>query len=277
MKIMVTGGDGQLGRALKKCLSDYEHIIALGSDLCDVTYPEHVSNAFCTFSPDFVIHCAGYTAVDRAEIENEICRKINVYGTQNVADACRLADIPLMFLSTDYIFDDNGTVPHEVNERRKALNNYGKSKIDAEDIVMKLSKYYIVRTSWVFGDGRNFVKTIYNLAQTASVINVVDDQIGSPTYSEDLAIAIYELIKKAPFGIYHITNEGICSWAELAEKVIELTHLNVRIKRVSTDEYPSTARRPLNSRLSKKILDEYNVSRLETWENALIRYINTWE
>ncbi len=274
---MVTGGDGQLGRALKKCLSDYEHIIALGSDLCDVTYPEHVSNAFCTFSPDFVIHCAGYTAVDRAEIENEICRKINVYGTQNVADACRLADIPLMFLSTDYIFDDNGTVPHEVNERRKALNNYGKSKIDAEDIVMKLSKYYIVRTSWVFGDGRNFVKTIYNLAQTASVINVVDDQIGSPTYSEDLAIAIYELIKKAPFGIYHITNEGICSWAELAEKVIELTHLNVRIKRVSTDEYPSTARRPLNSRLSKKILDEYNVSRLETWENALIRYINTWE
>ncbi len=182
-----------------------------------------------------------------------------------------------MFLSTDYIFDDNGTVPHEVNERRKALNNYGKSKIDAEDIVMKLSKYYIVRTSWVFGDGRNFVKTIYNLAQTASVINVVDDQIGSPTYSEDLAIAIYELIKKAPFGIYHITNEGICSWAELAEKVIELTHLNVRIKRVSTDEYPSTARRPLNSRLSKKILDEYNVSRLETWENALIRYINTWE
>lgn len=277
MKIMVTGGEGQLGRALKKCLSDYEYIIALDAALCDVTNPEHISNAFCTFRPDFVIHCAGYTAVDRAEIENEICRKINVYGTQNIAEACRAADIPLMLLSTDYIFDDNGTIPHEVNDKRKALNNYGQSKIDAEDIVMTLHKYYIVRTSWVFGDGRNFVKTIYNLGQISSVINVVDDQVGSPTYSEDLAVAIYELIKKAPFGIYHITNEGLCSWADLAEKVIELTHLNAKIKRVSSDEYPSKAKRPLNSRLSKKVLDKYNVSRLENWEKALIRYISTWE
>lgn len=277
MKILVTGGYGQLGKALKKCLSDYEQIIALDSDSCDVTNAAQITDSVRTYSPDLIIHCAAYTAVDQAESEPEICRRINVSGTKNLAEVCRAYDIPLMLMSTDYVFGNNGNMPHNTHDVRKALNQYGQSKIDAEDIVMSLEKYYIVRTSWLFGDGNNFVKTIYNLSQKNAVINVVDDQIGSPTYAEDLAFAIYELIKKGPYGVYHLTNEGNCSWADLAENVIELTHSDAEIKRVKSSEYGSKAKRPLNSRLSKELLDKYGIAHLPDWKDALQRYISTWE
>ncbi len=277
MKILVTGGNGQLGRALKKCLSGIVNIIALDSDSCDVTDNEHIDDVFRLYSPNFIIHCAAYTAVDQAEKDENMCRKINVCGTQNIADGCHKYNIPLMLLSTDYVFDNNGCIPHLEDDCRRALNVYGQSKIDAEDIVMELSKYYIVRTSWLFGDGNNFVRTIYNLSLTRNIINVVDDQIGSPTYSEDLAFSIIELIEKAPYGIYHITNEGTCSWAQLAQKTIEFTGLDTRINPVSSAEYGSKAKRPLNSRLSKNKLDRYGIARLPNWENALNRYIETWK
>lgn len=277
MKILVTGGDGQLGRALKKCLSSMDQIIALDSDSCDVTDNGQITASFCLYSPDFVIHCAAYTAVDQAEEDEQICRRINVCGTRNIADCCRRHNIPLMLISTDYVFDDNSSAPHSEDDRRRALNIYGQSKIDAEDIVMELPMYYIVRTSWLFGDGNNFVRTIYNLSRTRDVINVVNDQIGSPTYSEDLAFAIKELIDKAPCGVYHITNEGICSWAELAEKIVSIVGLDTRIDPISSVEYQSRAKRPLNSRLSKNKLDKYGISRLPHWEDALMRYIATWK
>ncbi len=277
MRILVTGGNGQLGRALKKCLNSSTHITALGSDLCNVTDMKSVLNAYSTYSPNLIIHCAAYTAVEKAETDSKICRLVNVLGTRNIVSVCSSTDTALMFLSTDYVFDDSISLPHQPNDVRKAVNIYGQSKIEAEDIVMTLSQYYIVRTSWLFGDGNNFVKTICNLAKDNKVINVIDDQIGSPTYSEDLANAIGELIKKAPFGIYHITNEGVCSWADLAEKALELIGSNTRINRISSQEYSAKAKRPYNSQLSKDKLDKYGISHLPCWEDALERYIKTWE
>ena len=249
----------------------------MDSDTCDVTDAAQIKSCVQKYLPDIIIHCAAYTAVDRAESETELCRRINVSGTRILADLCCACDIPLMLMSTDYVFGDNGDMPHSTDDVRNALNQYGQSKIDAEDIVMTLEKHYIVRTSWLFGDGKNFVKTIYGLSQKKAVIDVVADQIGSPTFAEDIAFAIHDLIRKAPYGVYHLTNEGYCSWADLAEKVIVLTGSDARINRVKTSEYISAARRPLNSRLSKSLLDKNSIARLPDWEDALQRYISLWE
>ena len=242
--------------------------------MCDVTNKNQIFKAIQSYKPDILIHCAAYTAVDKAENDVEICRQINVLGTQNIVFQCKKNDIPVVFISSDYVFDGKSNKPYSVDDERNALNQYGQSKIDAENIVMKYQKHYIIRTSWLFGDGINFVKTISSIALKNKEVVIVDDQVGSPTYTEDLALAIIKIIKKHKYGLYHVTNEGYCSWADLAQEAFLLQSIKCNIIRVTSDEYNSKARRPLNSRLSKKSLDHIDVDRLPNWRDSLAIYIN---
>ena len=276
MKILITGADGQLGRALQKQTNEGVELIPLGIDKCDVTNQRTVDTLFDELRPDAVIHCAAYTAVDRAERDPEQCRMVNVYGTENVAEACVQFHSALMLLSTDYVFDGKSQIPYETESVRNALNNYGRSKIAAEDVAGGVPEHYIVRTSWMFGDGDNFVKTVVQAGRKLEKLDVVDDQIGSPTYSEDLAPALLKILSEQAFGTYHITNEGFCSWADLAEESFRLMGFQTSVARVTSEQYNSPAKRPHNSRLSKVSLDKAGIGRLPHWKDALRRYITKY-
>ena len=249
MKILITGADGQLGRALQKQTNEGVELIPLGIDKCDVTNQRTVDTLFDELRPDAVIHCAAYTAVDRAERDPEQCRMVNVYGTENVAEACVQFHSALMLLSTDYVFDGKSQIPYETESVRNALNNYGRSKIAAEDVAGGVPEHYIVRTSWM---------------------------LGSPTYSEDLAPALLKILSEQAFGTYHITNEGFCSWADLAEESFRLMGFQTSVARVTSEQYNSPAKRPHNSRLSKVSLDKAGIGRLPHWKDALRRYITKY-
>ncbi|MGN0547011.1 MAG: dTDP-4-dehydrorhamnose reductase [Acutalibacteraceae bacterium] len=277
MKIIVTGSRGQLGSDVTAQLKK-EGIEVIEASLpeTDITDSQAVENLVAESEADGVIHCAAYTNVDLAESEKELCRKINVDGTLNIARSCKKHDIPLLFTSTDYVFSGEGNSPFETDSEKAPCNFYGESKLCGENAVIEnCDKYFILRISWVFGEnGKNFVKTMLRLAETKSEINVVADQIGSPTYTKDLAVLICEMIKTDKYGVYHATNEGFCSWADFAEKIMEYSNLPVKINRISSDEYKSAAVRPLNSRLSKKSLDEAGFCRLPDWQDALKRFLS---
>lgn len=278
MKIIVTGSRGQLGSDVTAQLKK-EGIEVIEASLpeIDITDSNAVENLVAESRADGVIHCAAYTNVDLAESEKELCRKINVDGTLNIARSCKNHDIPLLFTSTDYVFSGEGNTPFEIYSEKAPCNFYGESKLGGENAVIEnCDKYFILRISWVFGEnGKNFVKTMLRLAETKSEINVVADQIGSPTYTKDLAVLICQMIKTDKYGVYHATNEGFCSWADFAEKIMEYSDLPVKINRISSDEYKSAAVRPLNSRLSKKSLDEAGFCRLPDWQDALKRFLST--
>ncbi len=278
MKIIVTGSRGQLGSEVTAQLKK-EGIEVIEASLpeIDITDSDAVEKLVAESGADGVIHCAAYTNVDLAESEKELCRKINVDGTLNIARSCKKHDIPLLFTSTDYVFSGEGNTPFETDSEKAPCNFYGESKLDGENAVIEnCDKYFILRISWVFGEnGKNFVKTMLRLAETKSEINVVADQIGSPTYTKDLAVLICEMIKTDKYGVYHATNEGFCSWADFAEKIMDYSDLPVKINRISSDEYKSAAVRPLNSRLSKKSLDEAGFCRLPDWQDALKRFLSS--
>ncbi len=274
MKILVTGAEGQLGRALLQVGGGA--VMPVGTKLCDITKPEQVNACIRQIRPDVVIHCAAYTAVDLAETERELCWEANVTGTKNVAAACAEVGAAIMLMSTDYVFSGVGRQPYETTAERDALNQYGKSKIAAEDMVRQLERHFVVRTSWMFGDGPNFVKKICQLGRKKDAVSVVSDQVGSPTYAQDLARILLELAGAGSYGTYHATNEGYCSWAELAEEALGLMGIGAGIQPVTSEEYPSAARRPLNSRLSKASLDAAGCSRLPHWREALARYIKQY-
>lgn len=278
MKIIVTGSRGQLGSDVTAQLKT-ERIEVIEASLpeIDITDSKAVENLVAESRADGVIHCAAYTNVDLAESEKELCRKINVDGTLNIARSCKNHDIPLLFTSTDYVFSGEGNTPFETDSEKAPCNFYGESKLGGENAVIEnCDKYFILRISWVFGEnGKNFVKTMLRLAETKSEINVVADQIGSPTYTKDLAVLICQMIKTDKYGVYHATNEGFCSWADFAEKIMEYSDLPVKINRISSDEYKSAAVRPLNSRLSKKSLDKAGFCRLPDWQDALKRFLST--
>ena len=273
MKVFITGADGQLGRALQKRSSEYVEIIPFTSKACNIVDKKQVRKCICNIKPDIVIHCAAYTAVDQAEIEQEACRSINIDGTKNVALACEETGASLMLLSSDYVFNGLSSHPYEIEDRRDALNQYGRSKIEAENIVTQLKKHFVIRTSWMFGDGSNFVKTICRLGLRQHEVRVVADQLGSPTFAEDIAPLIIDIAKDYKYGTYHITNEGYCSWADLASESFRLLGIDAKVSRIMSYEYASLAKRPKNSRLSKKSLDEAGYCRLPTWQDALSRYI----
>lgn len=274
--ILITGILGQLGYDLAKELTKRgKEFIAPSLKELELTTEAGAKDFILAKKPDTVIHCAAYTAVDKAESEQELALTVNGLGTRWVAEACREIDAKMIYISTDYVFGGDGHVPYEVNDEKKPVNTYGRSKLLGEDAVsMILEKYFIVRTSWVFGiNGHNFIKTMLRLAETKNKINVVNDQVGSPTYTVDLARLLADMAATEKYGIYHASNEGFCSWAEFAREIFKQAGLDVEVDGIPTVEYPTPARRPFNSRLSKKSLDEAGFKRLPDWQDAVKRYL----
>ena len=280
MKLLVTGVKGQLGYDVCKVLSarGIEH---RGVDIedFDITNVQATHDYIAAYRPDGVIHCSAWTAVDRAEDELEKVRAVNAEGPRNIASACEEIGAKLVYISTDYVFPGTGDRFYEPDDPTGPLGAYGVTKLEGEQAVQALlERYFIVRVSWVFGkNGNNFVRTMLRLAETKSELNVVCDQIGSPTYTADLAPLLCDMVVTDKYGIYHATNEGICSWAEFAEEIFRLAGKRVKVNPVPTSEYPTRAVRPLNSRMSKAKLEEMGFSRLPDWHNALVRYLRELE
>lgn len=276
MRILVTGAAGQLGydvcRELAKLGIEHKGIDRAELDICDrAAVKEYVT----AYAPDAVIHCAAYTSVDKAEDEPELCMTINAVGTQNLAEVCKRLDCKLLYISTDYVFDGLGVQFYEVSDNFNPLGVYGAAKLAGELAVKSIcDKYFIVRISWAFGkNGVNFVKTMLRLAETHSEVGVVADQVGSPTYTADLAKLLVDMIQTEKYGVYHATNGGVCSWAEFAEEIFRLSGKDVKVNHLQTAEYPTKAKRPFNSRLSKDCLDKAGFNRLPEWQDALQRYL----
>ena len=276
MKVFVTGVKGQLGYDVVNEL-EKRGLEAIGVDIqeMDITDAESVNNVIGEAAPDAVIHCAAYTAVDAAEDNVEICRKVNAEGTRNIANMCKKLDIPMIYISTDYVFDGQGEIPWLPDDERAPLNVYGQTKYEGELAVQNtLEKYFIVRIAWVFGvNGKNFIKTMLNLGKTRDHLTVVNDQFGSPTYTYDLARLLVDMIQTDKYGIYHATNEGICTWYEFACEIFRQAGITVEVTPVTADQYPAKAKRPSNSRMSKDKLEENGFERLPSWQDALGRYL----
>ncbi len=276
MKVLVTGVKGQLGFDVMNELKK-RGLEAVGADIeeMDITDEESVNRFIMDAKPDAVIHCAAYTAVDAAEENEDICRRVNADGTRNIAKVCKELDCKMIYISTDYVFDGQGSRPWEPDEERHPLNVYGQTKYEGELAVQELlEKYFIVRIAWVFGvNGKNFVKTMLNLAQTHDTLTVVNDQYGSPTYTYDLARLLVDMVQTDKYGIYHATNEGICTWYEFACEIFKQANVSVKVLPVSAAEYRAKAKRPENSRMSKEKLTENGFERLPSWQDALGRYL----
>ena len=276
MKVLVTGVKGQLGYDVVNEL-EKRGMTAIGVDIdeMDITDAVSVNKVIKEAAPDAVIHCAAYTAVDAAEDNVELCRKVNAEGTANIAEVCKELDIKMMYISTDYVFDGQGERPWEPDDERHPLNVYGQTKYEGEVAVTDaLDKYFIVRIAWVFGlNGNNFVKAILNKAKTVDTLTVVNDQFGSPTYTYDLARLLVDMIQTEKYGFYHATNEGICTWYEFACEIIRQAGMDAKVLPVSADQYPAKAKRPTNSRMSKEKLTENGFEKLPAWQDALKRYL----
>lgn len=275
MKIIVTGSKGQLGSDLIPLLMGRGHEV-VGADLpeVDITDRANLQSFIEKEKPDAVIHLAAMTAVDKAEEEKEFCSLVNVTGTENIAEICGKMNIKMLYTSTDYVFGGEGDNFFETDSPVNPCNHYGLTKYQGEEAVGKFCrKHFIVRISWVFGiHGKNFIYTMLRLAENHDKITVVSDQIGSPTYTPDLSQLICEMIETEKYGIYHATNEGICSWAEFAEGIMNTFGKSTQIIPITSDKYPTAAKRPHNSRLSKSSLDESGFARLPHWKDALIRF-----
>lgn len=276
MKILVTGVKGQLGYDVMKVLHQRD-AACLGADIEDFDITDAAATAAFIerYAPDAVIHCSAYTAVDRAEEEAALCERVNVDGARNIAAACKKIGAKMVYISTDYVFPGTGEHFYETDDPIGPLNVYGKTKLGGELAVQELlERYFIVRVSWVFGkNGNNFVKTMLRLGQERDQVNVVCDQIGSPTYTADLAPLLCDMVATEKYGVYHATNEGICSWADFAAEIFRLGRCRAKVNPILSSEYPVKAVRPFNSRMSKKSLDAAGFSRLPSWQDALVRYL----
>lgn len=299
MKFFVTGVNGQLGHDVMNELVKRGHLgigsdiadnysrVSDGSAICsasyvslDITDKEAVQKIIEEIKPDAVIHCAAWTAVDMAEDDDkvELVRKVNAGGTQNIADACKTIDAKMLYLSTDYVFDGQGTKPWTPDcKEYKPLNVYGQTKLEGELAVSStLDKYFIVRIAWVFGlNGKNFIKTMINVGKTHDEVKVVNDQIGTPTYCCDLARLLVDMCETEKYGYYHATNEGgYISWYDFCVEFYKQYGLTTKVIPVTTEEYGlSKAARPMNSRLDKSKLVENGFTLLPTWQDAVKRYL----
>ena len=303
MKVFVTGVNGQLGHDVMNELykRGYE---ATGSDIADtyvgindfspvttmpyvkldITDTEEVNRVISGLEPglepDVVIHCAAWTAVDMAEDDDkvELVRNVNAHGTENIAKACKNIDAKMIYISTDYVFDGQGTTPWSPDcKDYKPLNVYGQTKLEGELAVSSiLDKYFIVRIAWVFGlNGKNFIKTMVNVGKSHDEVRVVNDQIGTPTYTLDLSRLLVDMIETEKYGYYHVTNEGgYISWYDFTKEIYKQYGLDTKVIPVTTEEYGlSKAKRPFNSRLDKSKLIENGFTPLPTWQDALKRYL----
>ena len=276
MRVLVTGIRGQLGHDVVKELTRRGlEAVGTGREEMDITDAVAVERVITESKVQAVIHCAAYNAVDKAEEDVENCRKGNVDGARNIATVCRKLDIKMLYVSTDYVFDGTGSRAWTTEDEPKPLSVYGKSKYDAELAVQELlTKFFIVRISWAFGiNGNNFVKTMLRLSETRDRLSVVNDQIGAPTFTEDLAVLLADMIQTEKYGIYHATNEGECSWYEFACEIFRMAGKTMTVTPVTAAEYGAKAPRPQNSRLSKEKLTENGFRRLPHWQSALERYL----
>ena len=276
MRVFVTGVKGQLGYDVMNEL-EKQGLEGIGVDIdeMDITDADQVNKVIKEAAPDAVIHCAAYTAVDAAEDNEEICRKVNAQGTENIAKVCEELDIKMMYISTDYVFNGQGERPWEPDDEREPLNVYGQTKYEGELAIEEhVKKFFTVRIAWVFGvNGKNFIKTMLNLGKTHDHLTVVNDQTGSPTYTYDLARLLVDMIQTDKYGRYHATNEGLCTWYEFACEIFKQAGIDVSVAPVSSDEYPAKAKRPSNSRMDKSKLTANGFQPLPTWQDALSRYL----
>ena len=283
MKYLITGVSGQLGYDVKRDLLgrgvSENDISSPRTAEMDITDRQAVENYVENFRPDVIIHCAAYTNVDGAESDPEVCQKVNVEGTKHLVEAAKQVNAKLIYISTDYVFNGESSEPYEVESQADPQSVYGATKYEGELAVQSYFKHFIVRISWVFGiNGHNFVKTMIKVSKGREVVSVVDDQIGSPTYTVDLAKFLIDLSKSDKYGTYHATNEGFCSWADFTEEIYRLSGITTKVNHVSTDEYIKIAgrpqaKRPHYSKLSKKVLEENGFTRLPSWQDATRRYI----
>lgn len=279
MKVFVTGVKGQLGYDVVNELEKRGHT-AVGVDIdeLDITDAAAVEAMLTEVKPDAVIHCAAWTAVDAAEDNIEKCRLVNAGGTENIAKVCKELDCKMMYISTDYIFNGEGTRPWEPDDPvTTPLNVYGLTKYEGEEAVRKnVEKFFIVRIAWVFGKGKNFIKTMINLGKTHDHLTVVNDQVGTPTYTYDLARLLVDMIETEKYGNYHATNEGgYITWYDFACEIFRQAGIEVDVAPVSSDQYPAKAKRPSNSRMSKQKLVDNGFELMPTWQDALARYLKT--
>lgn len=279
MKVFVTGVKGQLGYDVVNELEKRGHT-AIGVDIedLDITDAAAVDKMITEAAPEAVIHCAAWTAVDAAEDNEEKCRQVNVNGTENIAKVCKKLNCKMMYISTDYIFDGKGTRPWEPDDPvTTPLNVYGQTKYEGELAVRNnVEKFFIVRIAWVFGKGKNFIKTMLNLGKTHDHLTVVNDQYGTPTYTYDLARLLVDMIETDKYGNYHATNEGsYITWYDFACEIFRQAGIDVDVEPVSSAQYAAKAKRPENSRMNKQKLADNGFELLPDWKDALRRYLGT--
>ena len=273
----MTGASGQLGHDVVKHLITKSHTALTPSHKeLDIADCDSTSKYFKDYLPDSVIHCAAWTSVDLAEDNIDRCRAVNVNGTENIVKECKTRNIPLLYVSTDYVFDGSGNKPWTVNDEPSPINAYGLSKYDGEKIVLTHPLHFILRTSWLFGcTGNNFVKTIIEKTNTTDALRVVSDQIGSPTYSADLAPLILDMVMSDKYGTYHAHNDGFCSWYDVAVEILRAAEIDREIIPISSSQFPTKAVRPLNCRLDVSSLKNNGFYNLPHWKNAIKRFVQT--
>lgn len=279
MKLLVTGYKGQLGYdVVNEAHSRGIEAVGVDIDEMDITNAQQVNDVIKAGDYDAVIHCAAWTAVDKAEapeLLNKV-RAVNATGTQNIVNVCKELDIPVMYFSTDYVFDGQGTTPWNEYDERHPLNVYGQTKYEGELTVEAYPKHFIIRIAWVFGkNGNNFIKTMLRLGKERGAVSVVNDQIGNPTYTFDLAKLVVDMIQTDKYGIYHATNSGdFISWYDFACEIFKQAGMNdVKVTPVDSNAFPAKAERPKNSRMNQTELDKNGFNRLPAWQDALSRYL----
>ena len=281
MKILITGANGMLAKSVRKRLEKGNELICTDVQDLDITNEENVLAYVKEAKPEYIINCAAFTAVDKAETAGEIVEKINADGPKNLAKAAKENNCVLVHISTDYVFGGDLDVQKDYQEDdpKAPVTAYGITKLHGEEEIQKnTDKYYIFRTAWLYGDGNNFVRTMLKLGKSHDAINVVADQHGSPTYAEDLAEFIAQAIeKKIPYGVYHATNEGYTTWYEFTKAIFEYAKITCQVNPVTTEEYIemmkiTQAKRPKNSQLSKQKLKDQKIN-VPKWEDALKRYL----
>ena len=277
MKYLVTGYNGQLGydivRELKKRGVADSLIFPTDVADMDITDKDAVMEKVTSIKPDVIFHNAAWTNVDGAEDNKELCEKVNYLGTKNMVDAAKSVGAKIVYISTDYVFDGTKEGMYEVDDKANPLSVYGETKYQGEEAVRNYDKHFIVRISWVFGiNGKNFIRTMLKLSESRNELNVVSDQVGSPTYTVDLARLLVDMVETDKYGTYHANNEGFCNWAEFAKYIFDSSNIDMKVNFIKTSEYPQKATRPLNSKLSKKSLDVAGFNRLPDWKDAVDRY-----
>lgn len=292
MRILVTGINGQLGYDVFKVLKEKNYdVIGVGRDTMDLQESIQIKECIDKINPNVIVHCAAYTSVDDAEDDEELCRRINAYAVRDIAEKAKELDAVMIYISTDYIFDGekilsekhdntNNEVDYYLEyveeDKPNPQNVYGKTKLEGEQYVKELlDKYYILRISWVFGEnGKNFIDTMIKLSKQKEEISVIGNQIGSPTYTKDLANVIVEMIETNKYGVYHVTNDGFCSWYEFSKEIFRITESDILVKSINSSEYCTKAKRPLNSKMSKQKLAENGFTLPRKWQDALLDYIS---